>query len=67
MVVGALELLGGVLYLSIKCFIPKYGYREEDEYEGLTEREIVLAKRLAQIKRSQGMRTRSRMMSESFA
>ena len=40
---------------------------EEDEYEGLTEREIVLAKRLAQIKRSQGMRTRSRMMSESFA
>ena len=68
MVVGGLELFGGILYLTIKCLIPKYGYKEpEVEYEGLSDREIVLARQLAKLQRSDGLRTRSRMMSESFA
>ena len=35
MVVGGMELLGGVLYSTIKCFMPRYGYRPEPPLEHL--------------------------------
>ena len=67
MVVGGMELLGGVLYFTIKCFMPRYGYRPEPPLEPLEgETEAALAKRLEHLRATSRTRTRSRMMSESF-
>ena len=33
MVVGGLMTAGGLLYFTIKCFIPKYGYKPPQEEE----------------------------------
>ena len=66
MVVGAMELFGGVLYFTIKCFIPRYGYKEPTATVDAADSSNVIAKRVQALRAKGRPRQRSRMMSESF-